>query len=191
MTAEPTLLDEAKKILAKLRQGGGQDFKIMGLRNGAGRLRPVDPCQALRAKGKYHDSVSAMAIQFMSRRRARRLSAVLGLAAILFAQAALALVACNLDGGTPSRGTAVTMAAAETPSPCHEQAPANDKLCVAHCQASDQTLDKYQAKLPVLPVGGFAVVQVDVNRHPPVFLPPVGVPVASPPARIVFQSLLI
>lgn len=140
---------------------------------------------------KYHDPVSAIGIRFMSRRRSRRLSAVLGLAAILFAQAALALVACNLDGGTPTRGMAITMAAAETPSPCHEQAPANDELCVAHCQASDQTLDKYQAKLPVLPVDVLRVAQVDVNRHPPVFLPPARVPVASPPARILFQSLLI
>lgn len=127
----------------------------------------------------------------MSRRRARRLSAVLGLAAILFAQAALALVVCNLEGGAPSRGLAVAVAAAEAPGPCHEQAPANDKLCIAHCQASDQTLDKYQAKVPVLPVDVLRVSQVDVNRHPPVFLPPARVPVASPPVRILFQSLLI
>ena len=140
---------------------------------------------------KYHDPVSAMGIRFMSMRRTRRLWAVVGLAAMLFAQAALALVACKLEGGMPSRGLAVVMASAEAPAPCHEQAPANDELCIAHCQASDQTLDKYQAKLPVLPVGGFAVVQVDVNRHPPVFLPPVRVSVASPPARILFQSLLI
>lgn len=135
--------------------------------------------------------MSVMGIGFMSGRRPRRVSAVLGLAAILFAQAALALVVCNLEGGTPSRGLAVAVAAAEAPGPCHEQAPGNDKLCVAHCQASDQTLDKYQAKLPVPQVGVFAVVQVDVNWHPPVFLPPARVPVASPPARILFQSLLI
>ena len=133
-----------------------------------------------------------MAIRFMSRRRARRLAAVLGLAAVLFTQVALALVACKLDGGTPSRGLAVAMAMAEAPAPCHEQAPANDELCIAHCQASDQTLDKYQAKLPVLPVDVLRVGQVvDVNPHPPVFLPPARVPVASPPARILFQSLLI
>jgi hypothetical protein len=139
----------------------------------------------------YHDLVSAIGIRFMSRRRPRRLSAVLGLAAILFAQAALALVACKLDGGTPSRGMALAVAVAEAPAPCHEQAPANDELCVAHCQASDQTLDKYQAKLPVLPVDVLLVAQLDVNRHPPVFLPPARVPVASPPARTLFQSLLI
>jgi hypothetical protein len=140
---------------------------------------------------KYYDPVSAMGIRFMSRRRARRLPAILGLAAILFAQGALALVACNLDGGTPSRRMALAVAAAEAPAPCHEQASANDKLCVAHCQASDQTLDQYQAKLPVLPVDVLRVVQADVSRHAPVFLPPARVPVASPPARILFQSLLI
>lgn len=132
-----------------------------------------------------------MGIGFMSGWRSRRLSAVLGLAAILFAQAALALVVCNLEGGTPSRGLAVTVAAAEAPAPCHEQAPANHELCIAHCQASDHTLDRYQANLPALPVDVLLVAQVDVNRHPPVFLPPARVPVASPPAHILFQSLLI
>jgi hypothetical protein len=140
---------------------------------------------------KYHDPVLTMGIGFMSRRRARRVSAVLGLAAILCAQAALALVACKLEGGTPSRGLAIAMAAAEAPAPCHEQAPANDELCIAHCQASDQTLDKYQAKLPMPPLAVLRIVQVDLERHPPVFLPPARVSVASPPARILFQSLLI
>ncbi len=66
------------------------------------------------------------------------------------------------------------MAVAETPAPCHEQAPANDELCIAHCQASDQTLDKYQAKLPVLPVGvlrvGQVVTSTRIRRSS--FLPP-------------------
>ena len=149
----------------------------------------VKPCFSAQA---IVSIMGMVGIRFMSRRRARRLAAVLGLAAVLFAQAALALVACQLEGGTPSRGLAVAMAAAEAPAPCHEQAPANDELCIAHCQASDQTLDKYQAKLPVLPVDVLRVGQVvDVNPHPAIFLPPARVPVASPPARILFQSLLI
>ena len=73
----------------------------------------------------------------------------------------------------------------------HLAAPVDDALCAAHCQASEQTLDKYQAKVPVLPVHLLPAVQARSVPHPAVLLPPDRVPAASPPARIVFQSLLI
>ena len=115
-----------------------------------------------------------------------RLAALAGLAAMLFTQAALALVACNLHGGMALAMTAP----AEPPPPCHQEEPANDPLCVAHCQASAQSLDKYQAKLPVLPVRLLPVLPAPVV-YPSVSLPLERVPAASPPARVLFQSLLI
>jgi hypothetical protein len=115
-----------------------------------------------------------------------RLAAFAGLAAMLFSQAALALVACNLQGGMAPAMTAP----AEPPPPCHQEEPANDPLCVAHCQASAQTLDKYQAKVPVLPVCLLPVLLAPIV-YPSVSLPPERVPAVSPPARILFLSLLI
>lgn len=128
----------------------------------------------------------------MSLRRLLRLGALAGLAAMLFAQAALVLAACTLDSGSPSRGMAIAMTAAAQPeAQCHEQAPATDTLCVAHCNASDQTLDQYQAKVPVLPVHLLPAVQARFSPPTTVSLPLKHVPAASPPARILFQSLLI
>jgi len=136
--------------------------------------------------------MAGLRIPLMNLRRPLRLAALAGLAAMLFAQAALVVAACNLDAGAPSRGLALAMMAAEAPAePCHEQAPVDDALCVAHCQASEQTLDKYQAKVPVLPVHLLPAVQARIVPHPRVSLPPDRVPAASPPARILFQSLLI
>lgn len=136
--------------------------------------------------------MTRLRIGFTARlRRPLRLAALAGLAAMLFAQAALVLAACNLDG-TPSRGMALAMTAPiDYEAQCHEQAPASDPLCAAHCNASDQTLDQYQAKLPVLPVHLLPAVQVRFNPPATVRLPPKYVPAASPPARILFQSLLI
>lgn len=135
--------------------------------------------------------MTRLRIRFTRLRRPLRLAALAGLAAMLFTQAALVLAACNLDGA-PSRGMALAMTAAVEPeAPCHEQTPATDTLCVAHCSASDQTLDQYQAKVPVLPVHLLPTVQVRFNPLPAVSLPSKYAPAASPPARILFQSLLI
>jgi hypothetical protein len=115
-----------------------------------------------------------------------RLAAFAGLAAMLFSQAALALVACNLhEGMAPS----MTAPAAPLP-PCHEEEPAGDPLCVAHCQASEQALDKYQAKVPVLPVRLLPALPARIVL-PTVSLLLERVPAPAPPARILFQSLLI
>jgi hypothetical protein len=124
-----------------------------------------------------------------SRRSPARLCAALaGLAAILFAQVALALAACDLEGPA---SRAAALSASIAPEPCHEEAPANDAMCTAHCQASDPVLDKNQGSVPVPPVHLLPVVQVRVVPYRAVLLPPERVPAASPPARILFQSLLI
>ena len=135
--------------------------------------------------------MTGLRLPFMSMRRPLRLAALAGLAAILFAQAALVLAACGLDASMPSRGHAMTVAAGQPTDSCHEEAPANHALCAAHCVASEQTLDKFQAKVPVLPIYLLPAVTARVEPHPAVTLPRERVPAASPPARILFQSLLI
>ncbi len=136
--------------------------------------------------------MTSLHVRVVSLRRPLRLAALAGLAAMLFAQAALVLAACNLESGAPSRGLALAMTVtAEPAAGCHEEAPASEALCAAHCQASEQTLDKYQAKVPVLAVHLLPVLEVRPVAQPRVALPADPVPVASRPTRILFQSLLI
>ena len=136
--------------------------------------------------------MAALHFGMVSLRRPLRLAAAAGLAAMLFAQAALVLAACKLEGGAPSRGAALAMTVtAEPAAACHEEGAAIEALCVAHCQAGEQTLDKYQAKLPLLAVHLLPAFVVRAVPWPAVTLPLDPVPVASPPARILFQSLLI
>ena len=106
---------------------------------------------------------------------------------MLFAQAAFALAACDpVQGG--SRAHMIAQQA--DPAPCHEPAE-NASLCLAHCQAGEQTLDKHQVKVPeplsgaVLFVRASQVLQIVrfVSRAPS--------PTAGPPPRILFQTLLI
>jgi hypothetical protein len=136
-------------------------------------------------------SVSRIAL-FARRGLPRRAAALAGLAAMLFAQAALALAACGLDARMSSRAFVHAMtAAAEPGEPCHEEAPANDAFCAAHCQASEQTLDKYQGNLPLPPVHLLPVFPIRVLPYRAVRLPPDPMPAAAPPARVLFQSFLI
>ena len=110
---------------------------------------------------------------------------------MLFAQAALALAACNVDGA-PSRGAAIAMsAAAAGEAPCHEAVPANDALCTAHCQASDLAIDKHQVKVPVLAVRTLPSVAAALPVPPGAARPAPAFTAAAPPARILFKTLLI
>lgn len=122
-------------------------------------------------------------------RGVRRGAALAGLAAMLFAQAALALAACTLERDARARGMAQAASAGETP-PCHE-AQAADPLCSAHCQASEPLLDKHTLKPPLPPVAPAPAFVPPVSRPLAVFVPARQVPAASPPARILYQSLLI
>jgi len=126
----------------------------------------------------------------MRSRRVMRFVGKLALAAMLFAQAAFALAACDLISRTPAH--AFAMAGAYVPDPnCHEPG-GGANLCLAHCQAENQSLDKPQVKVPALalqPVLGARAAQVALNepvefaRHPVAW--------AAPPLRILFQSFLI
>jgi hypothetical protein len=131
------------------------------------------------------------ALLAFSTRRLLRRGALAALAAMLFAQGALALAACDVSG-TPSRGAALAMSVdGAQQQPCHEAPPAVEPLCLAHCQAGDPSLDKAQAPIVVLPVAALPSIP---------FLPftqsrfqgiPETLPPASPPARILFRTLLI
>ncbi len=131
----------------------------------------------------------------MRRHRPRRAAAVLALTAMLFAQAAFALSVCAADEMLPSglhmvHGKTVSEAGS---SPCHDAAPADGALCAAHCQASDQTLDKHQVSVPVAVLQPVLVVQMRLPGGPR--LAPAqrdaSLSGGAPPPRILFQSFLI
>ena len=108
---------------------------------------------------------------------------------MLFAQAALALVAC--DGVRFESHAAMVAAHDGESTPCHESEK-NTGLCLAHCQHADQTLDKHQVKVPAVVL--LAVPAYGKLQPPPpsgAAVPRLPTRAAGPPARILFQSLLI
>ncbi len=108
--------------------------------------------------------------------------------ALLFAQAALAVAACDLLRVAPAQAIA---AKAGEPS-CHEEPAMNANLCLAHCLGNDQSADKPQVAIPewsrayllVIEVAGSAPLPQAIQRHVPPYP-------GAPPPRILFQSFLI
>lgn len=124
----------------------------------------------------------------MMHSRHRFFAALAALAAMLFAQAAFALMACDTSN-MPSR--AQMLAPGEEQAPCHQPAD-NVNLCLAHCQSAEQTLDKQQVKLPAISTA--AVLEVrGWQRIGRLFtwMPRSLSPAAGPPLRILYSSLLI
>lgn len=122
------------------------------------------------------------------RSRPRYFAALAALAAMLFAQAAFALAACDPVRASSRAGMVMQTADEMT---CHQPAD-NANLCLAHCQGREQTLDKHQVKVPDAP---FAVIQL-VTAWPDSsqlarFSPRLPAPAVGPPPRILFRSLLI
>ena len=122
----------------------------------------------------------------MSRIRSLRAIAWTTVTALLFAQAVIAFADCRM----PVRSPALAIAA-ENP-PCHESS-GETSMCVAHCLAADQSLDKPQASIlepaaaPVLvlqPVRDAQYVRAAAPRH-------FALPAAAPPPRILFRTLRI
>ena len=115
----------------------------------------------------------------------------LALAAMLFTQAVLVFAACE----SAWRAPAFVIALAEhrmDGENCHEQG-INVNLCLAHCLGEDQSLDKplvtvpARAGAPVLCVPVLHVAPHDECAPPHLGVPPA----ATPPPRILFQSLRI
>ena len=107
--------------------------------------------------------------------------------ALLFAQAFVAFADCQM----PVRSAAEAIAA-DNPA-CHESS-GEKNLCVAHCLAADQSLDKPQASIPtpaaapvllvLQPISALPYAHATALRH---FAPPS----AAPPPRILFRTLRI
>lgn len=123
------------------------------------------------------------------RKRHRYTAALAALAAMLFAQAAFALAACDA-ARMPSRAE-VLMQSEQHATPCHEPAE-NVNLCLAHCQNAEQTLDKHQVKLPAFAaVAGLELRGAQHTARPLAWAPRVPSAAAGPPPRILYRSLLI
>jgi len=125
----------------------------------------------------------------MMHSRHRFFAALAALAAMLFAQAAFALMACDTSN-MPSR--AQMLAPGEEQAPCHQPAD-NVNLCLAHCQSAEQTLDKHQLKKLSAPS---AVAVLEVRDGPRAsrwfaWTPRAPSPAAGPPPRILYRSLQI
>ena len=107
---------------------------------------------------------------------------------MLFAQAAFALAACDpAQGKSRTHMIAVQHAA---PAPCHAPAD-NASLCLTHCQAGEQTLDKHQVKVPDPVSAAVLVVRAPQVREAVRFVSRAPSRAAGPPPRILFQTLLI
>jgi hypothetical protein len=122
-------------------------------------------------------------------RRFLHAAGLAALAAMLFAQAAFALAACD-PVKAMSRAHMIAAQQAE-PAPCHAPVD-NGVLCLAHCQAGEQTLDKHQVKVPDASLGAVLLVRAwpEVGRSPgPILRGPS--PAADPPPRILFRTLLL
>ena len=107
----------------------------------------------------------------MRSRRSSLLAALAAVAAIVFAQAAIALA--NQNAGQ---------------SPCHDAAPAN--FCAVHCENNDLTLDTPRVKVPAAAPAPAPVV-VDAPRYPQAAPVRIAVRAAGPPLHILFQNFRI
>ena len=123
----------------------------------------------------------------MMRARSRFLAALAALTAMFFVQAAFALAAC---GQEQSRVQMIAAPQADN-APCHQPAD-NANLCLTHCQAGEQTLDKHQVKVPDASAEVVLVVRdLPQTRRIASAIPRMPLPAAGPPPRILYRTLLI
>ena len=122
----------------------------------------------------------------MTRTARQRFVARIAMAALLFAQALVAYADCQM----PARSAAAAIASINPP--CHDSG-GETNLCVAHCLAADQSLDKPQVSVPERVAVSVLVLQpvsdVQYASAPTLwrFVPPA----AAPPPRILFRTLRI
>lgn len=125
----------------------------------------------------------------MRSRRSLHAAAFVALAAMLFAQAAFALAACD-PAQASSRALMLAVHATEQAN-CHEPVD-NANLCLAHCQGREQTLDKHQVKVPDASVHAVLPQRAFQDKVQPLsWTPRIPIRAAGPPARILFRTLLI
>ena len=122
----------------------------------------------------------------MSRIRSLRTIAWTTVTALLFAQAVVAFADCQMPARSPASAIA-----ADNP-PCHESS-GETNVCVAHCLAADQSLDKPQTSVPQPAAAPVLVLQPvsDLQRARGPALWHFAPPPAGPPPRILFRILRI
>lgn len=79
----------------------------------------------------------------------RKLIAGLGLAAMVFAQVAVAAHACTVLAPLEAPDASVSMHAGQDAGPCGDMNPGQDNLCFRHCQNSQPTLDHHPSPLVI------------------------------------------
>lgn len=122
------------------------------------------------------------------RSRPRFFAALAALAAMFFAQAAFAFAACS---SVQAQSRAHMIAQVAETAPCHQPAD-NANLCLTHCQAGEQTLDKHQVKVP--DASAEPVLLLRAARPSPQAgraAPRAPLPATGPPARILYRTLRI
>ena len=127
-------------------------------------------------------------MQPMATRATVRQIATALLGALLFAQAALAVAACDWLRVAPAQAI---MAKAGEPS-CHEEPAQNTNLCLSHCLGNDQSAYTPQVAIPAWSQAAFLVI-VALESAPlaqgsqryTLTRP------GAPPPRILYHSFLI
>jgi hypothetical protein len=124
----------------------------------------------------------------MIRRILRHRVSLILLGALLFAQAALAVAACDWLRVAP----AMALAAKAGPPACHEAPARNANLCLAHCLSFDQSPDSPQVQVPAMPAAPALIVEMPDEPTPGIGATRFRLPYpGAPPPRILFRSFLI
>jgi len=124
----------------------------------------------------------------MIRRATRIRVSLMILGALLFAQAALAVAACDWARVAPAMALAAN---ADQPT-CHEEPARNANLCLAHCLSFDQSPDTPQLQVLAIPASPVLVVPMPNAQSIRALDSRFRLPYpAAPPPRILFQSFLI
>jgi len=129
----------------------------------------------------------------LSRRRIAGLARLV-LGVLLFAQAALALAACDLDVRAPAQAIS---AMNEMPCCAEDEAPdgiaGNANLCLAHCTSDAQRVDTDGLAFPAFPAGPVLVVSAAPAPVQLAWRQPSsdGYAFAAPPRTILFQKFQI
>lgn len=123
----------------------------------------------------------------MSARPIKRFAVVL-LGALLFAQAALAVAACDWLRVSPAQAI---MAKAGEPS-CHEDQAKYANLCLSHCLGNDQSAGTPQIAVPAWNRSSLLVIaDIELAPAPRIALSYTLPYPGAPPPRILYHSFLI
>lgn len=127
-----------------------------------------------------------MRAMFARRTRIRAARLLIGL--FLFAQGMVAFAACEWGERSAARAVA---SAASGEVQCHEADQGmGANVCVMHCVTGSQSLDKPAFKLPAMAPAPVLVLHARLEWATP-RATEIPLPVAGPPPRILFRTLLI